>query len=150
MRGHFALHFLPQSLLPAGKGRGREGKRDDEKGKKGWEIANLHLFLCLLLLSLALELLLLHSLCAPPVSALIILPISLQKPTQAAFPAGPSRVCGGGPAVSNEITSVRFQTSTASLAFNNTSTKWWTGRGQSKEGKDGGVRRKAEKRWSMR
>lgn len=66
----------------------------------------------------------------PSISALIFLPVSLRKPTQAlALPAGSTKVCGGGLAVSNEIPSVRFQTSTASLASSNTGTKWWTGRG---------------------
>ncbi|KAI4808340.1 hypothetical protein KUCAC02_000404, partial [Chaenocephalus aceratus] len=49
-----------------------------------------------------------------------------QKDTQATLcQQARSKVCGGGLAVSNEIPSVRFQTSTASLALSNTGTKPW-------------------------
>lgn len=89
-------------------------KRDDEKGeKKRWTIGNLHL--CLLLLSPAPQLLLLHS--------LIFLPVSAEADTGCALPAGPSELFRGGFAASNEIPLVRFWTSTTSPAFSNTSTK---------------------------
>lgn len=147
MRWHFALHFLPQLLLPAGKGRRRAGRRervremdktewewsrDDEKRKKWWKIVNPHLCHCPLLLSPALQL---HSLSVSSLLASLNLcphfspGLSAEADTGRALPAGSSKVCGGGLAASNEVPSVRFQTSTASLAFSNGSTKWWTGRG---------------------
>lgn len=112
------------------------GRRDDEKGKEWWKIANPHLCLFPLRLSpcpsttaatFPLCCLFPH---LPRISALILLPrLSAEADRGHALPAGSTKVCGGGLAVSNEIPSVRFQTSTASLAFSNTGTKWWTGRG---------------------
>lgn len=55
--------------------------------------------------------------------------LSTEADTGRAPPAGSSEVCGGGLAVPNEVPSVRFQTSTASLAFSSAGAKWWTGRG---------------------
>lgn len=55
--------------------------------------------------------------------------LSAEADTGLALPAGPSELCRGGLAASNEIPLVRSETSTTSPAFSNTSAKWRTGRG---------------------
>lgn len=101
MRRHFAPHFLPQLLLPAGKGRRRKGKRQrciERNRAKRKEMmrrekrderlltctfASAYYFYslpfnccCYILSLLSLSL-------TPSISALIFLPVALQKPTQA-------------------------------------------------------------------
>lgn len=149
------LHGIKKSKM---EGRDRDVKREgkntrrwkkmmsDEKKKRRWKIANLPItslslsFNCYdysLSHSLSLYILSSSNFC-PHFS----LRLSAEADTGRALPAGSSDVCGGGLAVSNEIPLVRFQTSTASFAFSNTSTKWYMGRGQTQKGRDGGIIKK--------
>lgn len=154
MRWHFALHFLPQLLPPAGNSRRRErkrqrcikretdeterkGRRDEDKGGR-----DERLFTCTFASAYYFYSLPFNCCCyilpvlpvsSPPTISALIFPSSLsaEADTGRAPPAGSSKVCGGGPAVSNEIPSVRFQTSTRSFAYSSSSTEWWTGKGSS-------------------
>lgn len=143
MRWHFCSPFPPTAVATSRQKAGGDteqtdktewgGSRDDEKEKEWWKIANLHL--CLLpITSIPLpfnrccniSLFVTSFLTLPSISALILLPhLSTEVDRGHAPPEGSSEVCGGGLAVSNEITCAGFQTFSASKVAQ----KWWTGRG---------------------
>lgn len=115
----------------------RKGRRDDEKGRcderlltctfaSAYYFYSLPFNCCCYILPVL-------PVSSPPTISALVFPSSLSAEADIghAPPAGSSKVCGGGPAVSNEIPSVRFQTSTRSFAYSGSGTKWWTGKGSS-------------------
>lgn len=153
MRWHFALHFTHSCCHQQATAEGeserdkdasremdkteRKGRRDDEKGRcderlltctfaSAYYFYSLPFNCCCYILPVL-------PVSSPPTISALVFPSSLSAEADIghAPPAGSSKVCGGGPAVSNEIPSVRFQTSTRSFAYSSSGTKWWTGKGSS-------------------